>query len=960
MKLPYKLITFLNIINLLFLFSFQLVSQNPGHFIFDTSNGLVSDEVYDVEIANNGLIWITTDRGVQSYDGYQFTNYSKVDGLQDNVNFEIFEDDKGILWFNGLNGKISCYKDGKFYGYDRNDAINEFVQNNRVGWISNMIVKDSSILLAGEGLRYCQLLIINESGNQILTDYDEIELEGKKFKYILLKDWVFSFHTKANTKAKNLTSLYNNVCETKHNRSIAINRTSILINFGTYSKIIKFDTNIGFVNNDDENIIWVCTQNGLFSIDLKNNFHLSQYFKNFHTTSVTRDTEGNYWVSTIESGIFLVPSFNFTDLKISSSGSLNQKYLSFGVLDHYLLAGGSGGRIYSIDTNKHVNLIGKSNFGTGQIEKMFDIEGNKLNTILGFVSIKNGKFDVEKSFFNLNYQVYKKDWRLAIGIKGLIISNDKLNSLRRSSEFKTPITGKVRTIFIGDNFFLTGSQDGLYLTKGTDFNETEEIYFDGKPIGRVNSIIKDKSGTCFVLTMSNGVYLFQSEQLIKLEGIDEVNLINDGVFHQNILWLGTNQGLIKYELNYTANVPKIVGKNKYTISDGIPSNYINDLYYFNNDMWLATNKGICYFNPNKSDFQPAEVPLFIKYATANDSITLKDDIQLTYNQNNIRIGYRGVSMKKHVIDPFYRFRLKKNKTSAEWKTTNLDEVQFENLDPGSFTFEINARNYMGEWNKNATSFNFEIKPHFTDRIWFKLLAIFLVLGGLISYFLWILNRNRKRFLIRERLKQTELDARESELSLLRNQMNPHFIFNSLNSIQNLIFKKDDKKANQYLTTFGSLIRKTLEYTKERKISLTEEIEFTIKYLELELMRFPEKFEYTIDNLDEIDGDKIEVPPLLLQPIVENAIIHAFKGIDNKGKISIQIVNKNNDYFQIKIIDNGIGFANQKAKKDHKSIGLSLIRERLELINKSLQKDLASMEILTRNGTEVILNLPKQF
>ncbi len=208
---------------------------------------------------------------------------------------------------------------------------------------------------------------------------------------------------------------------------------------------------------------------------------------------------------------------------------------------------------------------------------------------------------------------------------------------------------------------------------------------------------------------------------------------------------------------------------------------------------------------------------------------------------------------------------------------------------------------------------------------------------------------------------------EFKQRLLRSQMNPHFIFNSLTSVQNLILQKDEIKASVYLSRFSDLVRNILKNSQVELISLEEEISTVENYLELQKIRFPEKFDYDIKVDEKLESENINIPPMLVQPFIENAIEHAFKSLDTKGHIIVSILKKS-DSFIMEIKDNGIG--RQKAQvlrnhleKDRKPMATLITKERIKTINKKLKKEIYFDIIDLKDnfgkaaGTKVVFEIP---
>ena len=248
-------------------------------------------------------------------------------------------------------------------------------------------------------------------------------------------------------------------------------------------------------------------------------------------------------------------------------------------------------------------------------------------------------------------------------------------------------------------------------------------------------------------------------------------------------------------------------------------------------------------------------------------------------------------------------------------------------------------------------------------LWFILIFSIFVLAGLfVVYFL------RTKARIRQRILEDEINSQRQKA--LSAQMNPHFISNALNSIQKYFLTNDFEKANEFLADFGALIRKVLENSRENFISLRDEITYLKLYLSLEALRLDNKFSYDFLLSDNLDDADLKIPPLILQPYIENAIWHGIAPAEDKGKIQINIFNKK-DYLQCIIEDNGIGINRSKQEKQRyarkkKSLALDITKERLRLLNRSAKIKITvtitdlSDEDASRHGTKVEIQMPLNY
>jgi LytS/YehU family sensor histidine kinase len=268
------------------------------------------------------------------------------------------------------------------------------------------------------------------------------------------------------------------------------------------------------------------------------------------------------------------------------------------------------------------------------------------------------------------------------------------------------------------------------------------------------------------------------------------------------------------------------------------------------------------------------------------------------------------------------------------------------------------------WNKNFIAFKFYIRPPLWQRWWFWPLAALLFIA-MVLYF-----ARRRIGAIRNKEKEktlTSLQIAESEMKALRSQMNPHFIFNSLNSIHKYIWENKPEDASEYLTKFGKLMRMTLENSALKTISLTKEIEALSLYIELEHRRSSNKFDYQLTIHPDVNTDEIEVPPMIFQPYIENAVWHGLVQKEGKGNLLVSFAMEGS-YLSGIVEDDGIGRARAEEIKEqkqsfHKSVAMTVTADRLKLLT-SGAGDTATVEITDKKdsagnatGTIVKIKLP---
>jgi sensor histidine kinase YesM len=490
-----------------------------------------------------------------------------------------------------------------------------------------------------------------------------------------------------------------------------------------------------------------------------------------------------------------------------------------------------------------------------------------------------------------------------------------------------------------------------------------------------------------------------SNKIFRIPNTDSSNLnkINSIVCHNHSIYAGTLEGLV--QLNLRNNTQQLIGTNKnidaiytnsmlldadqklwiytihdlycydtknkniytYTKKDGI-HNLANDgnvLFEYNKKFYIGFRKSYTEFNPllvNKSSAinEPQINEIFVNRQKLNINYDeyATNDYKLNYKQNEIKIDFTALDF---TYTDKITFQVMLQGLDETWRNMGTNRtITFNNLKPGKYIFKIKSATSAGLWNEKYKSFCFYIQPAFWQTLLFKLLLA-LALALAIFYFVrQRINNIRAKANVKQQLTELEMQS-------FRSQMNPHFIFNSLHSIHNYIWDNKQEDASEYLVKFSKLIRRILELSSEKTISLSEEIETIKLYIDLEHRRTNAKFSYQI-NTESLDKNpkQLFVPPLIYQPYIENAIWHGLNNLPtNNGELHITFVIENN-YLLCTIDDNGIGRQKAQALKNEKSVhkksmGLEITRKRIEQFS---TKILNPIEIIDKTiGTKIIIKLP---
>lgn len=563
----------------------------------------------------------------------------------------------------------------------------------------------------------------------------------------------------------------------------------------------------------------------------------------------------------------------------------------------------------------------------------------------------------------------------------VLYTNNKLSEkIFRPANGQRKEKHAIRFISLDQDAGLWGINQNLNLL---EFNTTDLSYREyGKialdPLDAINGLVAS-GDNIFYISNPNNLVKFDastgfSEQLTANLPSKDLLTISGDPDDKDILWIGTlSDGLIRYY--------KSTGKwELYNMQNGLPNNTIYSIIPCNRgQLWCSSNKGIFAFHKKTHDvrsftsrdgliddefnryyymvlpdssfayggplgytiFQPAAIrtdeydPTIALTSVSISNLkqlpqplTSLDELRLSHDQNFITVQF--ATMQFDFPDKIsYRYQLKG--FDKDWIISgNENKVSYTSLPPGKYTLMLNASNTSGKWSSHVYNIRILITPPFWQTWWFYGLIV-AVTGSLIYLFL----RQRIRYLkkIHARQLQFEREAMELHAMALRAQMNPHFIFNCLNSIKALIQEKENDEATRYLTTFVSLIRRQLNHSSNR-ISLADELQTCHLYLEMEAMRFDERIRYQIQIPQEDWVKQVMLPPLTIQPIIENAIIHGILPKEEGGYICVKVY-RDNDEVICEIQDNGIGRAasaklKEKSSPLHQSKGMHLLKERMTL------------------------------
>lgn len=944
----------------------QISAQQPEPVFrhFTTEDGLPSSQVYQAFQDTDGYMWFATDRGVVKFNGYEFKTFTTKDGLTDNVIFYLFQDFKKRIWMISFSGNIFIYENNTISSYKYNSTIRLFIKGSfqleiSVDSLENVYVASffGEFLIDPNGVVRKTYDYDNRKGIIKLLIDDSQNHRSPVALGFVTEPW--KFHVLYHLHPLGVDSIPLPEVVTGRMRTVLRKNKALLFSLGKNlyelknKKVIhlaKSDSEIINLYEDSNESLWLCTMKGLVMYSETNCYtdHYT-YLTGKYISDITEDREKGFWVTTIDDGVYYLINKNvknyFSDTKLNSP-------IAFTCDKYQIYAGYFSGSLARMNT-KEFTLI-YTDFSGREVNSIyFDTSSSKLyigNKDLHY--IQNGRSHFLNDTVNNNSTVgfvKKKDGLYSAAFGKLIrVSGDSAYNL---GNFKTRIN------CLGTNEkddLVLGCIDGVY-----HYDEFKKnIYFlDPRLEGiRVDDVKLFNGNLCFA---SHGKGLMILKRDGSLVTIDESNGLCSNVLHTlcvsgNTIWCGSNNGISK--INFFGADDSEYSITAINVTNGLISNEINDIEHLNDTIWIATKKGISFFSCATdfvNDFPPSIY--FISIKINNVDTIVNDNYVLPHTFNTVRIGFESPLFKSEGRQS-YHYLLVNAEDSIEGITTNR-EMDFLSLKAGRYSLFVKATNNSGVGSIRPEVLNFVILAPWWQSSWFRILGFFTLLLAVVIMYKRRVGRIDEMYRIEK--KQASL-----QLTAMRAQMNPHFIFNVMDSIRNYMMDHNTLAAEKYLTSFAKLVRYTLEQSDKQECSLEEELSMIRVYIELEKERFSKLIEVEILVAEDIDISEVMVPTMILQPFVENAFKHGLRNNSKGGLLTVRVI-ENGQGVAVYIEDNGDGREIISAVQPLKSInsqsyGILLVQERIDSYNKAYGRKVTFQTVQLKNnkdeicGTRIVL------
>lgn len=988
------------LIYLIFVQSALSFAQIKPSITFTEDDGLAGNIVRDVIRDKDGILWVGTDFGLSKYNGADFKNIYKSDGLPSNKVWALAIDEKNTVYLGCYHGGLVIYENnsikkilytsGKYPNSYRKLHYSKFYKKLLVGTDYGLYILQDTVLIPvdfpKDSISKSSILSISEFKSRIFFTVHggasnglfELKIdpsnpaksktnfltEKGRFASTILNDTIYYGEHNRIFK-RPLNNIHNQYPISRIDTNFFIwdmkpyNDIELLFagfddgrftgNFCIYNTAteklsynpfeIKANTVLNIFNDSISNTHWLCTDIGLtclYDSPIENNSF--EGIKNIIDIGFVGD-----------SLLVLTEDFLYHFYK-NTSMPLQTKYQ---IISKISMKFSNGRKELK---NKFLGLFDAS---SGCSFAYFTKDGDKL-----FISTAKGAISVPdlKTYYPFAVGAFKTINNKSAYSNVMYIPLRYFPSIKDSIGYINPtcdkgkLTDVLKIIESKGVYYFATYYNGIYAIK-----DSRVYYLDNN-----NSVIdnfltdieKDGEGNVWCSSVNGNIFNIEFKDSLVIQRI--LSTSNSGIvgntckwiiFNNKYLFLGSNKGLnaISIKKLYSENPEFEYFYNEYNGFEFLSAK--SPIKDKEGNIYIHTLNKIIKINANLPIY--SKLSVIVRNANINNkNVTVEsiDNAKLPYSTKKISFNFLAI---KYPTTKNLNYNYKIN--NGDWIEDN--QIDLQSLRAGNYEIKMDV--FDKECNQHYSKIiSFEINNPFWITWWFLLLSS-LIIGAFVFLIVKIRISNLKKI----HDERTKLIIRNSELKLrsLQLQMNPHFIFNSLNSIQSFIVTKSTKDAIMYLGNLAGIIRTNLENASEEYIHLSSEIEFLKKYVEIEKIRFKEKLKVTFNN--NIEDYNILIPPMLIQPIIENSVKHGIMNLQGNGEINISF-KIDADKLVITIEDNGVGreFTKEMNKSRHNSFGLNIIKQRLQLLNEKNHTDIYKINIIDLynnglpSGTKVIIQL----
>jgi ligand-binding sensor domain-containing protein/two-component sensor histidine kinase len=943
---------------------------------YGPEDGLSNANVFAIKQDKTHIIYLATENGVYNFDGYKFekikpktplkSNYIRNIGFNKNNNLVIINRREGIYEYNKKKNDVSFIKYLVF-----NNSVDELIIDNEYGYSLNDQISVSAIelstgIISDDNIRTANknnqaFAIFKTNNNRILIGRSDGLYQFKKGKqekididknipiYSITEDTSGTLYVGSDNAIFCIKE--NKIIKTIPVKTQKANSFFSANNTARVSKLLvdKYGR-IWFTNNPDDNLYLIDNNITYDAFDL---LGIDKVLIN----CIFKDTDDHIWIGTFNDGVYFIQNPQLQNISFTSGRKI-LPVSSASFIEKSIAVGTNNGLFIFDKTNNNTQtVIAPDELFNETVYGIYPLGNGVMYSKINSIANTKRSFLINNSFYNFspiasrlfNYCKNPTEAYMADGTGTLYkiknYTSEKytvLDTLISFPDYRT----RINSIYESNDHLFVGTSDGLniYSFKNKNYKSYKNQLFS---FG-INDITNYHNKT--YLAHENGITVFEDSSLIQQIGDQQLTAVKKIKFYENRIWIATLDGLFICDTKFQ---PIVI----YNKSNGLLSNTINDIVFEGDNCCICSDKGITLCTINDL-LKQTRVPnkLFITSIDADGSFLELDNnvLKLNSSQSDVMISFSSPLYVKP-NKQYYRYKYNKGNFSIENR-----QIHLTSINGGSHQLEIIC-SYDGiNWSDPITIIIKKEIP-FKQTIWFTLSIILIaLLIILIIVFIWIKQ---------VRTKATRRVQEDRQVNLLKHQamnslMSPHFIFNSLTSIQNYINLNDSLKASEYLAKFSRLIRMIIEKASQSEIALHEELTRLNYYLDLERERFKGKFDFHVEVAPDVNTLDIKIPNMIIQPYAENSIIHGILPKHEHGNLYIRFKKENETTLLIIIEDDGIGFnkAKENAKVGHKSLGTKTIENILELNTKLTGKN-QKVEIIDKSdltpaeqGTRITISL----
>jgi ligand-binding sensor domain-containing protein/signal transduction histidine kinase len=927
------------------------VAQQQNYTAFTVNDGLPSNYIQPCVEDDKGFLWVCTDSGIARFDGKHFQLFTTKEGLPDNEVLAVIKETNGRIW-------VSCFKQGPAYFDEIKNRFISGVTDTNLRKVKLGTAMMYLFSLQGGGVMY-----YNETGYYFLKDKKVVRYNPyadgvvvKQFKNGTKIVWNNSrirqkpptlkttfYHVAGGTRTDSISLGFHHANDVVlpafnndrfYNLRLYSRRCYIYTDFETTPFKFKTDSVVLpeaciYYSFTPTFLSFYGSSGKIYVYDKKTLKLLLTTGGNYAPNSLLNDSKGNIWISTIDKGLLMYRKTTIQHLTLPP-GFQNSNFFSIAQgPGGSVLAGNFNGEVLENNGGKAItHALSKTPIQLYRVRKII-VSQNKVFTFSEngtSVNFENGILTVIGSLFYAKTAVKYNDSIILVGQVGAFYKlNTVTEKATRLNFLPKRVTALAKT---SDGMVYYGSTDGLYKysyaqNKGWALTKDNQLFAE-----RVTDLCATADGLLWVATSGKGVFAVKNDK-VQYHFTTANGIINNAV--RNIvaaapgqLWIGTGDGISI--LNYAVKDKAVRKIQNLSVNDGLTNNVINEMVYQNDTVYAATADGISVI-PAKISIPKFNIPVYLTGISINQRDTiLSASYKLKSSQRNIQMHFAGVELGGHFKNLQYTLDRLRNWIALDQNTLTIQ------LSSGSHTVQVRAVDVNGNISNKILTLKFDVETPFWKSVWFWITLAAITQIAII----YVVNRRlKKRKEARLAKEILNVQTASLEQQAFTSLMNPHFMFNALNSVQHYINLQDRQNANRYLSDFASLIRKNFEAAQQSFIPLEQEMENIKIYLRLEQMRFNDRFAYEVAIADNLDTEDWMVPTMIVQPLLENALLHGLMPSSIDGKLTIGLTEQNGDLL-ITITDNGIGMANSVALKalgNHKSRGMELIRKRVGALSR---------------------------